>query len=110
MPRSLDHIALMVREPSRTAELLCGVFADAEVRVTDHDTEVRLGGISLVLVAGRPPAERNGDHIAFAVDAAEMAGCRERLQALGVPFQMARGDTALYFDDGECHVFELDLA
>lgn len=115
MPRSLDHIALVVRDPARTAQLFAQVFEDARVEHGDddadgdHDTLVRLGGVCLVLVRGAPPATRNGDHVAFAVDKAEQLACAERLRAAGVEYLMARGDSALYFDDYDNHVFELDV-
>lgn len=112
MPKSLDHIALVVREPARSAQLFAQVFDDARVEPGegDHDTLVWLGGVCLVLVRGEPPATRNGDHIAFAVDKAEFAACAERLRAAGIACLMARGDSALYFDDYDNHVFELDVA
>jgi catechol 2,3-dioxygenase-like lactoylglutathione lyase family enzyme len=112
MPRSLDHIALVVRDPARSARLFAQVFDDARVQPGEggHDTLVRLGGVCLVLVRGTPPATRNGDHIAFAVDQAEFARCAERLRAAGIECLMARGDSALYFDDYDNHVFELDVA
>ncbi|HXE77251.1 MAG TPA: VOC family protein [Rhodanobacter sp.] len=116
MPRSLDHIALMVSDPARTAQLFAKVFDDARIERGaddgdgDHDTQVRLGGVCLVLVRGAPPAARNGDHIGFAVSKAEFAACAERLRAAGIEVLMARGDSALYFDDYDNHVFELDVA
>lgn len=112
MPKSLDHIALVVRDPARSAQLFAQVFDDARVEQggDGHDTRVWLGGVCLVLVRGAPPATRNGDHIAFAVDKAGFVACAERLRAAGIACLMARGDSALYFDDYDNHVFELDVA
>ena len=65
MPRSLDHIALVVRDPVRTAQLFSKVFDDARIEHGaddgdgDHDTQVQLGGVCLVLVRGTPPATRS---------------------------------------------------
>ncbi|WP_426661064.1 VOC family protein [Rhodanobacter aciditrophus] len=111
MPTSLDHVALVVRDPARSASLFAQLFDDARVQpgAGDHDTLVWLGGVCLVLVRGTPQAARNGDHIAFAVDQAEFARCAERLRAAGIECLMARGDSALYFDDYDNHVFELDV-
>ncbi|WP_113066076.1 VOC family protein [Oleiagrimonas sp. MCCC 1A03011] len=111
MPRHLDHIALMVRDPMRTATWLGTLFDDARVTPGegDHDTRVHLGGVCLALVAGEPPAKTNGDHIAFAVDADELATCAQRLKTQGRCVQLARGETALYFTDDDNHVFELDV-
>ena len=111
MPKAIDHLALVVRDPARSARLFAQVFDDARVESGegDHDTLVWLGGVCLVLVCGTPPAARNGDHIAFAVDKAEQLACAERLRAAGVECLMARGDSALYFDDYDNHVFELEV-
>jgi len=115
MPRSLDHIALVVRDPVRAAQLFSKVFDDARIEHGaddgdgDHDTKVQLGGVCLVLVRGTPPATRNGDHIAFAMGKAEQLACAERLRAAGIECLMARGDSALYFEDYDNHVFELDV-
>lgn len=111
MPKSLDHIALVVRDPARSARLFAQVFDDARVQPGegDHDTQVWLGGACLVLVRGTPPSTRNGDHIAFAVDKAEQLACAARLRAMDIEYLMARGDSALYFDDYDNHVFELDV-
>ncbi|MBD8872670.1 VOC family protein [Rhodanobacter sp. DHB23] len=111
MPRSLDHIALVVRDPARSAQLFAQVFDDARVQSGegDHDTLIWLGGVCLVLARGEPPATRNGDHIAFAVSKVEQLACAERLREAGIECLMARGDSALYFDDYDNHVFELDV-
>jgi hypothetical protein len=115
MPRAIDHIALIVGDPARTARLFCDLFADASASAaeTDRDgheeTELLLGGVSFVLVRGQGPVAPNGDHIAFAVSKAEQLACAEKLRELGMAYQMARGDTALYFSDYDNHVFELDV-
>ena len=99
MPRSLDHIALVGRDPARSASFFAQVFDDVRVQPGegDHDTLVWLGGVCLVLVRGEPPATRNGDHIAFAVDKTEFSACAGRLRAAGIAYLIARGDSALYF-------------
>lgn len=109
MPKRLDHIALIVSDPERSARLFAAVFADAHVSPDDHGTCVELGGLSLELVAGEPPARRNGDHIALAVDAEELHDCTLRLQAQGIEVLPAREGRALYFSDYDNHVFELVL-
>lgn len=111
MPVAIDHLALVVRDPARSARLFADVFADARVTpgAGDHDTLVHLAGTCFVLVQGEPPATRNGDHIAFAMDKAEQLACAARLQALGIDYQLARHDTALYFADYDNHTFELDV-
>jgi hypothetical protein len=84
VPAAIDHLALVVRDPARTARLCAAVFADAR-------------------------ATRNGEHIAFAMDKAEQRACAARLHALGIDHQLARHDTALYFADYDNHTFELDV-
>ena len=112
MPYALDHIALMVTDPARSAELLAGIFPDARVSLGtgDHDTFVDLDAVRLVLVAGRAPAERNGDHLALRVDAGLLPGCAQRARTHRLDVQWARGDTALYITDADNHVFELVAA
>jgi hypothetical protein len=113
MPKAIDHIALVVSDPARTAQLLIDVL-DGEVIPGEtggenhRETHIRLGGTWFVLVKGHGPESRNGDHIAFGVSKAEQLACTEKLTAHGVEYQMAREDTALYFTDYDNHVFELE--
>ena len=115
MPQMLSHIALIVADPVRTAHLLTGVFEDARItRELDAEDShpsmtVQLAGLDFELVRGAGPAARNGDHIAFQVSKAEQLACAKRLTGLALDFDMARGDTALYFSDYDNHVFELDV-
>jgi len=114
MPKAISHIALIVHDPEQTARLFAAVFPDA--RVLDAEPEdghhqeahVELAGVRFVLVKGMGPATRHGDHIALRVDAAELRACAERLHVLQIEYQMARGESALYFSDYDNHVFELD--
>lgn len=117
MPKAISHIALIVHDPDQTARLFAAVFPDA--RLVDlgpgdgshhQEAHVELAGVRFVLVKGMGPATRHGDHVSFAVDPAELRVCAERLAVLGIEYQMARGDTALYFSDYDNHVFELDTA
>jgi hypothetical protein len=115
MPRALSHIALIVSHPTRTAHLLAGVFDDARiVREEDPDDAhpeviVALAGLEFALIRGNGPTSRNGDHIAFAVTKEEQLACARRLDELALDYQMARGDSALYFSDYDNHVFELEV-
>ncbi len=115
MPKALSHIALIVAHPSRTADLLTGVFPDARiVRGEDPDDAhpeviLELAGLEMALIRGSGPASRNGDHIAFAVTKQEQLDCARRMDELALDYQMAREDTALYFSDYDNHVFELEV-
>ncbi|WP_460731860.1 VOC family protein [Lysobacter tyrosinilyticus] len=108
----ISHIALVVRDPTRTAEFLQQLFGAKVVRRSDADghdeTYVRLGTTWFVLPmadVGRPLL---GDHVAFQVSSEQLGAYAGRLEQMGHAFQMARSDTALYFTDFDNHVFELD--
>ena len=114
MPKAISHIALIVHDPDQTARLFAAVFPDARILVAEPDdshhqeAHVELAGVRFVLVKGMGPATRHGDHIALAVSAAELRECAERLNVLKIEYQLARGESALYFSDYDNHVFELD--
>ncbi|GLQ51526.1 VOC family protein [Dyella flava] len=110
---TISHIALIVRDPARTAELFAGVL-DAQV-IANHPGDkghpqsfAKLGDIWFVLRQGDGPATRNGDHIALEVSRDQLRDCANKLAAFDVEHFMAREDTALYFMDYDNHVFELD--
>ncbi|MBV8500286.1 MAG: hypothetical protein JO006_01050 [Paucibacter sp.] len=108
----LSHIALVVRDPSRTAALFEALFASKPICRQDADghqeTFVRLGDTWFVLVAADKERPLTGDHVAFQVSAEQLRLASERLKQLDHAYQMARSDTALYFIDFDNHVFELD--
>jgi catechol 2,3-dioxygenase-like lactoylglutathione lyase family enzyme len=112
MPKSISHIALIVCDPARTAELFAGVFGARVVSDADDDGHrqslAKFGGVWFVLRQGEGPSARNGDHIAFEVEKAELADYAAKLSHFGVEHFMAREDSALYFTDYDNHVFELD--
>lgn len=109
---AIGHIALIVKDPSRTATLFKELFgAQALVRKEDdgHEvTYVRLGRTWFVLVQADTDRTRNGDHIAFSVSKATLLETAEKLKAMNAEYFLARSDTALYFFDYDNHVFELD--
>ena len=69
MLESISHIALVVRDPARTAALFHDLFGARAVERADEqghlETFVRLGGIWIVLVGAPVQRARTGDHIAF---------------------------------------------
>ena len=109
---TIGHIALIVKDCSRTAALFKDLFAAAIVVRKDVDgheeTYVRLGRTWFVLVQAEVARPRSGDHIAFSVSQAMLLETAEKLKAMNVEFFFARSDTALYFFDYDNHVFELD--
>lgn len=112
MLSKLSHIALIVRNPSRTASLFAGVFGAKAIQRTDEDghdeSYVQLGDTWFVLVKADVERPLTGDHVAFLVSPHTLAAVAEKLVAMGHTYQLARSDTALYFQDFDNHVFELD--
>ena len=108
----LSHIALIVRDPPRTASLFAEVFGTTPIQRTDEDgheeTYIQLGETWFVLVKADVERPLTGDHVAFRVSPATLATVAEKLKAMGHAYQLARSDTALYFFDFDNHVFELD--
>lgn len=109
---SISHIALVVKDPARTAALFGDLFG---TRVVEHrddeghlETCVRLGGTWIVLVAAPVQRPRTGDHIAFQATPEMLEATVAKLQGMGREFIRARSNRALYFFDYDDHVFELN--
>ncbi|HXY96836.1 MAG TPA: VOC family protein [Steroidobacteraceae bacterium] len=112
MLESLSHIALVVKDPGRTAALFRDLFSARVLEREDDDghleTFVRLGGVWIVLVGAPVERARTGDHIAFRASAEILEATAAKLEAMGREFIRARSNRALYFFDYDDHVFELD--
>ena len=109
---AISHVALVVKDPARSASLFKELFDSKVISRTDSDghdeTFVRLGRTWFVLVQASVERPRTGDHVAFSVSKASLVACAEKLKAMNQEFILARSDTALYFFDYDNHVFELD--
>src|SRR5580658_6425804 len=109
---TIGHIALTLRDSSRTATLFKDLFDAAIVTRKDVDGHeeifVKLGRTWFVLVQAEVDRPRTGDHIAFSVSTSALLETAEKLKRMNVEFFLARSDTALYFFDYDNHVFELD--
>lgn len=109
---AISHVALVVKDPARSASLFRELFDSRVISRTDADgheeTFVRLGRTWFVLVQAPVERPRTGDHVAFTVSKAALLACAEKLRAMEHEFMLARADTALYFFDYDNHVFELD--
>ena len=109
---AIGHIALIVKDSSRTAALFRDLFGAAIVARKDADghdeTYVKLGRTWFVLVQAAVDRPRSGDHVAFAVSKSTLMETAEKLKSMDMEFFLARSDTALYFFDYDNHVFELD--
>lgn len=112
MLESISHIALVVKDPSRTAALFRDLFSARIVEREDNEghfeTYVRLGGIWIVLVGAPVERARTGDHIAFRATPEILEATVGKLETMGREFIRARSGKALYFFDYDDHVFELD--
>jgi catechol 2,3-dioxygenase-like lactoylglutathione lyase family enzyme len=112
MLESISHIALVVKDPAKTAALLHDLFSAPVIERQDEEghleTFLRLGGIRIVLVGAPVERTRTGDHVAFHATAEILEATATKLQAMGREFIRARSDRALYFFDYDNHVFELD--
>jgi catechol 2,3-dioxygenase-like lactoylglutathione lyase family enzyme len=109
---AISHVALVVKDPAKTASLFKELFDSKVISRTDSDshdeTFVQLGRTWFVLVQASVERPRTGDHVAFSVSKATLLACTEKLKAMNHEFMLARADTALYFFDYDNHVFELD--
>lgn len=112
MLESLSHIALVVKDPPRTAALLRDLFSSRVIERKDEEghleTFVRLGGTWIVLVGAPVQRPRTGDHVAFRASPEILEATVAKLQTMGREFIRARANRALYFFDYDDHVFELD--
>ena len=112
MLESISHVALVVKDPAKTAALFQDLFSVRVVERKDEEghleTFVRLGGIWIVLVGAPVERTRTGDHIAFRATPEILEATVAKLQAMGREFIRARSNSALYFFDYDDHVFELD--
>lgn len=108
----IGHIALIVKDSSKTATLFKDLFGAAILARKDVDgheeTYVRLGRTWFVLAQAEVVRPRSGDHSAFSVSMPTLLGTAEKLRRMNIEFFLARSDTALYFFDYDNHVFELD--
>jgi catechol 2,3-dioxygenase-like lactoylglutathione lyase family enzyme len=112
MLEAISHIALVVKDPARTAALFHDLFGARTVEREDedghHEIFVSLGGIWIVLVGAPVERARTGDHIAFRATPENLEATAAKLKAMGREFMWARSNRALYFFDYDDHVFELD--
>ena len=112
MLESISHVALVVKDPARTAALFQDLFDARMVQRQDDEghleTFVRLGGAWIVLVGAPVERTRTGDHIAFQATPDVLEATAAKLQKMGREFVRARSNRALYFFDYDDHVFELN--
>jgi catechol 2,3-dioxygenase-like lactoylglutathione lyase family enzyme len=87
MIESISHIALVVKDPARTATLFRDLFSARVVERKDEEghleTFVRLGDIWIVLVGAPVQRARTGDHIAFRATPEMLEATVRKLEAMG---------------------------
>lgn len=117
--KGISHVTFVVRDLERMARFLCDGLGAREVYDSGaHGFSIApekfflLGNTWLVAMQGEPPAERSYQHVAFAVDEADLPVYQARLEALGVEFRPPRSrvdgeGASLYFYDFDNHLFEL---
>jgi catechol 2,3-dioxygenase-like lactoylglutathione lyase family enzyme len=111
---AIAHIALIVRDPARTAAFLRDLFNGPVLSRTDADghdeTFVRLGVTWFALVRADVRRERTGDHVAFRVARETIPAIADKLKSMDCEFILSDSGTSLYFFDFDNHVFELDCS
>ncbi|MCD9033283.1 FosX/FosE/FosI family fosfomycin resistance hydrolase [Luteimonas sp. Y-2-2-4F] len=117
--RGVSHLTFVVRDLARMARFLCDGLGAREVYDSagvEHSLSPEkffvLGGVWIAAMQGEPPAARSYQHVAFAVDAAELPAYEARLRRIGAEIRPARpripGEGAsLYVYDFDDHLFEL---
>lgn len=117
--QGISHITFIVRDPERTALLLCDglgateIYDSAEKNFSlSREKFFLLGGVWIAVMAGDTPAERSYQHVAFKVAASDLPAYRTRLERLGVEIKPPRNRVegegeSLYFYDFDKHLFEL---
>lgn len=117
--KGLSHLTFLAHDLSRMARFLCEGLGAREIYDSgEHTFSISrekfflLGEIWIAVMEGEPPRDRSYQHVAFAVEEADLPGYRARLEAVGVEFLPSRariegeGDS-LYFHDFDNHLFEL---
>lgn len=108
----IAHVALVVKDPARSAAFLRELFDAPVLRRRDEDghdeTFVKLGATWFALVGAQVARERTGDHVAFRVAPATIDAIAAKLAAKGLEFIRPPSGRNLYFFDFDHHVFELD--
>lgn len=108
----IAHVALIVKDPTRTADFLRELFEAPVLKRTDEDghdeTFIRLGVTWFALVKADVKRERTGDHVAFRVGPEAIPTMADKLKMKGYESILSKTGKSLYFFDFDGHVFELD--
>ena len=117
--KGISHLTFIVRDLDRTAVLLCRGLGAHEVYDSagknfslSREKFFVVGGVWLAVMEGEPPTERSYQHVAFAVEEADLPTYETRLEKLGAEIRPPRSRVdgegqSLYFYDFDNHLFEL---
>jgi catechol 2,3-dioxygenase-like lactoylglutathione lyase family enzyme len=117
--KGISHLTFIVRDLGRMATFLRDGLGAREVydsaganHSLSREKFFLLGGVWIAAMEGEPPAERSYQHVAFAVDAADLPRYAAALQAIGAEVRPPRpridGEgESLYVHDFDNHLFEL---
>ena len=117
--KGISHLTFIVSDLDRMAALLCQGLGAHEVYDSagnnfslSREKFFVLGGVWLAVMEGEPPTERSYQHVAFAVEEADLPTYEACLQKLGVEIRQPRSRVdgegqSLYFYDFDNHLFEL---
>ena len=120
-PAGLSHMTFVVADLDAMEEILVSVLGARKVYDSGGDTfslseerffEIGDSRLWVAIMRGESLPERSYNHIAFAVDEADLDGYRDRIQALGLDLRQGRSRVegegrSLYFHDRDNHLFEL---
>ena len=115
----LDHVALAVSDPQRTAAVLAGVFGGqvhqpSAERSAAAELAVQLGPLRLVLVRAEAlPAAPHAAHVAIRVPAGKLRDIGDALRRAGWRVEAPQhgpAGRALYFLDADQNLFEVCAA
>ncbi len=118
MVKGISHITLIVKDLERTSALFKALSAQQVYDSGTHPHSLSteqfflLGGVWFALMEGEPLPERTYNHVALAVDEANMDELEQRLLQAGAEVLPGRpritGEgRSLYFYDFDNHLFEL---
>ena len=120
-PKGLSHMTFVVTDLDGMEEILVSVLGASKVYDSGSDTfslsgerffELGQDRLWIATMKGEALPERSYNHIAFAVDEADLATYRARILALGLELREGRSRVegegrSLYFHDRDNHLFEL---
>ncbi len=119
MIKGINHITLIVKDLTKSADLFKIIFGAEEVytsgeavRSISREKFLLVNGIWIALMEGDPLKEKTYNHVAFTIDVADMDRYIEKIAGMGLETKQGRkretGEgKSIYFYDYDNHLFEL---